>query len=57
VGAAVSLRREVELAHEHVQNAQRIAYDPENDRPGLLVRLALNRCETSLIKLLVRRLR
>jgi hypothetical protein len=53
----VSLRREVELAHEHVQNAQRIAYDPENDRPGLLVRLALNRCETSLIKLLVRRLR
>jgi hypothetical protein len=48
-----AIREHVELAHREVQSAQRIAYaDPAPRR----VRLALNRAQDTLIRLLIHRL-
>jgi hypothetical protein len=56
--ALIALRAEVEAAHTHVQNAQRIVYGDGTGRlPPVKVRrrvpYALNRAQSTLIKLLV----
>lgn len=52
-----ALRAEVEAAHLHVQNAQRMVYGDGTGRPKVKVRrrvpYALNRAQSTLIKLLV----
>ena len=47
-----TLREEVEAAHRHTQAAQKIAYK-DGQRASLGVRLALNKAQNILIKLLV----
>jgi hypothetical protein len=54
-----TIREHVEIAHREIQAAQKLAYESSHgvgDLAPLRVRLALNRAQSTLIKLLVHRL-